>query len=141
MRLFEKEVATTEWWFDSPRLVGIVRGKESLSWQVPKTTRTEDVWWWRRRFREIAQEPLLGGKRDGDRPRNLSRISLKSLLSVAAPTSDLPPAERLRHPSPFPHGEGGRRREGPKKRPHVLRHRTPINPALLGMPLITINAG
>jgi hypothetical protein len=39
---------------------------------------------------------LLGGKPGRDRSRDLSRISLKYLLSTIPPTSDLPPAERLK---------------------------------------------
>ena len=37
-----------------------------------------------------------GGKPGRDRSRDLSGISLKSLLSTIPPTSDLPPAERLK---------------------------------------------
>src|SRR5450756_321784 len=52
--------------------------------------------------------PSLGGSRDGDRPRDLSRISLKYLLSTISPTSDLPPAERLK-----------RLADSPKKQPKI----------------------
>ena len=46
----------------------------------------------------------------GDRSRDLSRISLKSLLSIIPPTSDLPPAERLK-----------RLADSPKKQPKIPR--------------------
>jgi hypothetical protein len=45
----------------------------------------------------------LGGKAGtGDRSRDLSRISLKSLLSTFPPTSDLPPAARLKRLAVLP---------------------------------------